>query len=147
MSGETNIAITREIFAAFGAADVAAILPMLDEKIVIEFYGPSAIPYAGTWTGRDGARRFFETVLASVDVLEFEPDEFLSDGDKVVVTGSLHLVARSTGAAIESDFVHVITMREGRWLRFRDFMNTAVAVAAFAGGPGSGRDPAPPAAS
>jgi hypothetical protein len=27
--------------------------------------------------------------------------------------------------------VHVITMKDGKWQRFRDFMNTAVAVAAF----------------
>lgn len=32
---------------------------------------------------------------------------------------------------IDSDFVHVITLRNGRWVRFRDFMNTAIAVAAF----------------
>ncbi len=37
------------------------------------------------------------------------------------------------GGTIDSDFVHVITLRSGKWLRFRDFMNTAVAVEAFAG--------------
>ena len=131
MSGERVIQITRDVFEAFGAADVPAILRLLDDEILIEFYGPAAIPYAGTYRGRDEARRFFETVLASVDIRRFEPVEFLADRDKVVVTGFLSLVAKPTGIGFESEFVHVITLRNRKWLRFRDFMNTAVAAAAF----------------
>ena len=133
MTTTTNIAVTQRLFAAFGAGDIPGILELLDDDITIEFYGPSVIPYAGTYHGLAPARRFFETVLASVDVHRFEPEEFLADADKVVVTGSLLLTAKATGSAIESDFVHVITMRNGKWVRFRDFMNTAAAAAAFGG--------------
>ena len=35
------------------------------------------------------------------------------------------------GNEIKSPFVHVITCKDGRWFRFRDFMNTAVAQEAF----------------
>lgn len=133
MPTPTNIEITQQLFGAFGRGDIPAILDLLDDEVVIEFYGPPAIPYAGTYRGKGEARRFFETVLSSVDIHQFDPEEFLADGDKVVVTGHLRLTARATGGAIESDFVHVITMRSGRWLRFRDFMNTAVAAAAFGG--------------
>ncbi len=128
---QSNVAITQEIFACFGRADIPAILERLADDVVIEFYGPSTIPYANTYRGHAGARQFFETVLSSVDVHQFDPEEFISEGDKVVVTGHLRLTAKRTGRTIESDFVHVITMRDGTWLRFRDFMNTAVAVAAF----------------
>lgn len=128
---ERNLEAVREVFARFGAGDVPGILELLDPEVKIEFYGPPVIPYAGHYRGLDEARRFFETVLASVDIHVFEPQELLASGDKVVVTGHLRLTARSTGGDIESDFVHVITLRDGRWLRFRDFMDTAVAVAAF----------------
>jgi ketosteroid isomerase-like protein len=133
MRNTSSIEVTQQLFAAFGGGDVPAILDLLDEEIVIEYYGPSTIPYAGTWRGRGEARRFFETVLASVDIHQFDPEEFLADADKVVVTGHLRLTARSTGGEIDSDFVHVITVRDGKWLRFRDFMNTAAAAAAFGG--------------
>ena len=126
-----NIEATQKIFAAFGAGDVPAILEMLDDDIVIEFYGPNVIPYAGCYRGKDEARGFFETVLSSVQINQFDPEEMLSDKDKVIVTGHLNLNALSTGGEIDSDFVHVITMKNGKWLRFRDFMNTAVAVNAF----------------
>lgn len=128
---EATVKQVQETFARFGRGDVPAILEMLDENVVIEFYGPPVIPYANTYRTRKEARKFFETVLSSVDIHQFEPQEFIAQGDKVVVTGHLRLTARATGGSIESDFVHVITLRDGLWLRFRDFMNTAVAVTAF----------------
>ena len=131
MTQQANIEATQAVFAAFGAGDIPAILACLSDDIVIEFYGPDTIPYAGTYQGQQEARRFFETVLSSVDIHEFEPQEFLADRDKVIVTGHLRLTARATGREIDSDFVHVITVSNGKWQRFRDFMNTAVAVAAF----------------
>lgn len=126
-----NITTTQRIFESFGAGDVPAILDHLREDIVIEFYGPAIIPYAGTWRGLAEAERFFTTVLGAVEVHQFDAEEFLADADKVVVTGHLRLTARATGRGIESDFVHVITLNDGRWQRFRDFMNTAVAASAF----------------
>lgn len=127
------IETTTAIFAAFGAGDIDKILSMLDDDVTIEFYGPPVIPYAGHYKGHAEARRFFTTVLASVDIHQFEPTDFLSDGEKVTVTGHLRLTAKPTGKQIESDFAHVITVRGGKWLRFRDFMDTAQAVAAFSG--------------
>lgn len=128
---QTPVDVTVEVFKRFGAKDVPGILEMLASDVLIEFYGPPVIPYAGTYRGLREAGRFFTTVLESVDIHRFEPEQFLSDGPMVTVTGDLHLTARSTGRDIRSAFAHVITVRDGRWLRFRDFMNTAAAEAAF----------------
>ncbi|WP_293393126.1 cytochrome P450 [Nevskia sp.] len=128
---EANIAQVKEVFVRFGSGNVPAILELLDDEVRIEFYGPSTIPYAGDYRSRKEAGRFFETVLASVDIHQFDAEEFIAQNDQVIVTGHLRLTAKATGGTIESDFVHVITLRDGRWLRFRDFMNTSVAVAAF----------------
>lgn len=129
---DANIIATQKLFEAFGAGNVPGILALCNDDIRIEFYGPAdIIPYADMYDGMDEARRFFETVLSSVDIHVFEPQEFLADQDKVIVTGVLHLTAKSTGRDIRSDFVHVITMRDGKWQKFRDFMNTHEAVKAF----------------
>lgn len=128
---QDNIITTQKLFEAFGAGDVPGILEYVNDDIVIEFYGPPTIPYAGIYRGREAARGFFETVLSSVEIHQFEPQEMLADADKVVVTGHLNLKAISTGGVIDSDFVHVITLTNNKWSRFRDFMDTAKAVAAF----------------
>lgn len=126
-----EIDVTVEVFTRFGNKDVPAILELLADDVLIEFYGPSVIPYAGTYEGKARAADFFNTVLSSVDIHQFEPEQFLSDGKMVTVTGHLHLTARSTGRDIRSAFAHVITVENGKWVRFRDFMSTAEAVAAF----------------
>lgn len=132
MSTTANLDTTQKLFTAFGGHDIPAIVDLLHDDIVIEFYGPEVIPYAGTYRGKTEARKFFETVLSSIDINEFEPEEMLAVDDKVIVPGHLNLTTKSTGRVIDSDFVHVITLKDGKWLRFRDFMNTAVAVQAFA---------------
>lgn len=126
-----NLEATQALFAAFGEGDVPRIMTHLAGDPRIEFYGPSVIPYAGTYQGREECAKFFETVLSSVDIHVFEPEEFIASGKKIIVTGHLHLTARATGRDIRSDFVHVIDLEGAKWTRFRDFMNTAEAVAAF----------------
>ena len=128
---DDNIAATQKLFEAFGDRNVDGMMEYINDDIVVEFYGPNTIPYAGHYEGQQGARRFFETVLASIQVNEFEPEEMLADGDKVIVTGHLNLTTNAGGQPIDSYFVQVITMRDGKWSRFRDFMDTAAAQAAF----------------
>lgn len=125
------IDVTKAVFEAFSRADVNAIMEWIADDAVIEFYGPKVIPYANTYNGGSQIRGFFETVLSSVDIHQFDAEEFICEGEKVVVTGHLRLTARSTGRPIESDFVHVITVKNGKWARFRDFMNTHEAAQAF----------------
>lgn len=125
------VTVTEKVFEHFGNADIPGILSLLADDVVIEFYGPPTIPYAGHYVGKEAAESFFSTVLSSVDIHQFDPKQFLSDGDMVTVTGHLNLTARSTGKTIDSDFAHVITVKGGKWTRFRDFMNTSVAVEAF----------------
>ncbi len=130
---QKNVAQVMEVFARFGRGDVPAILEMLDDNVVIDFYGPAVVPYAGHWAGKAKAKGFFETVLSNVEIHQFDPLEFIAERDKVVVFGHLRLTAKSTGGNIESDFVHVITVKDGKWTHSRDFMNSVVAAAAFAG--------------
>ena len=85
---QENITATQEIFVQFGAGNIPGILALLDDDIVIEFYGPNTIPYAGTYHGKDEAQQFFETVLTSVDINQFDPEEMLAAEDKVFVTGA-----------------------------------------------------------
>lgn len=39
------------------------------------------------------------------------------------------------GQEFGSDFAHIITLRDGRWLRFRDFFNSALAARTLAAEP------------
>lgn len=127
----TPLEVTQALFTHFGNHDVDNIMQCLDAHAVIDFYGPEVIPYAGHYEGADDCRRFFETVLANVNIHVFEPEEFIVEGNKVVVVGHLFLTTKSSGKEIRSPFVHVIHCKDGKWVHFRDFMNTSVAEKAF----------------
>lgn len=45
--------------------------------------------------------------------------------------GHLRFESRKTGRAFDSDFAHIITLRAGRWLFFRDFFDSALASEVF----------------
>ena len=40
---------------------------------------------------------------------------------------------RATGHEWESEFAHIISLRDGRWLHLRDFANSALAAEPFTG--------------
>lgn len=89
------------------------------------------VALAGERTGRDGVKDFFETVARDQEVLEFDPREFVAQGDKVVSLGHYKWRVKETGREFASDFVHVFTIRSGKIVAFREHFDTAVVVAAY----------------
>ncbi len=129
-----NIATTRAIYAAVPAGDLDTALRHLDPDIRITYYGSAAIPYAGgDYRGIAEAAEFFSTVGAHIEIVAVEPWLFIGDGDNLAVWGGHQKFRRpATGHTWESEFAHIITLRDGKWLHFRDFMNSALTHQAFA---------------
>lgn len=70
-------------------------------------------------------------VIFTEEMLEFQPQEFIAEGDKVVVLGHGRWRAKSTGQTAESDWVHVFTRRNGKTVSFREYSDTAAALKSF----------------
>ncbi|WP_431236575.1 nuclear transport factor 2 family protein [Mycolicibacterium aichiense] len=131
MSETPNIATTRAIYAAVPAGDLATALSHMDPDVRITYYGSAAIPYAGDYHGIDAATEFFSTVGAHIEIVAMEPWLFIGDGDNLAVWGHQKFRRTATGHTWESEFAHIITLRDGKWLHFRDFMNSALTHQAF----------------
>ncbi len=67
----------------------------------------------------------------SEDVLELRPTKFLADYDSVAVVGHARIFAKPTSEIYETDFVHLITVREGKVVKFQEFFDTFAAGEAF----------------
>ncbi|CAM3110210.1 polyketide cyclase [Mycobacterium intermedium] len=126
-----NIEATRAIYAAVPAGDVDTVLKHLDPEVRITYYGTEQIPYAGDYRGVEQALTFLATVGQTVEVLEMEPWKFIAQGDDLATWGRQRFRRLATGHEWESEFAHIISLRDGRWLYFRDFANSALALAAF----------------
>ncbi|ULE35231.1 nuclear transport factor 2 family protein [Mycobacterium sp. IDR2000157661] len=126
-----NINATTAIYEAVPAGDLATALTYLDPEIRITYYGTPAIPYAGDYRGIEEAKRFFTAVGSTIQIVDMQVWKFIAEGDELAAWGRQRFRRLQTGHEWESEFAHIITMRDGRWLYFRDFMNSALTLEAF----------------
>lgn len=54
------------------------------------------------------------------------PTEFIAKDDKVIVLGNSKWRVKATNKEYQSDFAHVLTVKDGKVSGFREFMDTAV---------------------
>ena len=67
---------------------------------------------------------------ADWELIHFTPEEFIADGDRVVVLSSVAFRFRATGKVAESPKADVFRFRDGKIVEFFEFFDTARAFAA-----------------
>ena len=130
----TNADVVQETYEAVGRGDIPAVLDLLTDNVEWTLQGPSAIPFAGTRRGREGAAEFFSLVGENLEFQQFEPREFVVQGETVAVLGYERSLIKPTGRTLEQEWAHVYTLRDGKIAKFRAFEDTAALVVAFDAG-------------
>jgi ketosteroid isomerase-like protein len=133
MSAEQNTQRAKDGYAAFMRGDIPAVIEFLADDIEWVTPGPSDIPVAGTYTGKQAVLAFFGVLGENLEFHVFEPREFIAQGDTVVALIHGDATVRRTGRRIVQDEAHVWTFRDGKVARLHLFQDTAAAVAAFRG--------------
>ena len=126
-----NIRLVQELYASFGERDIPAVISMLSPDVV---WGEPENPYnpaGGTRHGHAGFLEWANIGREAEEILVLEPRKFLADEDSVAVVGYTKILARPTGKTYETDFVHLITVKEGKVARFQEFFDTYAAGEAF----------------
>ncbi len=85
---------------------------------------PDVLPWAGTFHGPEGVRRWLETLDEHTEYERFEPIEFFADGDTVIEIVLAGCRARATGRRFESEVVRIWTFRGTEVVRVRSFYDT-----------------------
>jgi ketosteroid isomerase-like protein len=126
-----NIEIVKQVYEAFAKRNINAILNLLSPDVE---WGEPENPFnpaAGTRYGHDGFLEWINIGRESEEILALEPRKFLADNDSVAVVGYTKCLAKSTGKIYETDFVHLVTLKDGKVIRFQEFFDTYVAAEAF----------------
>src|SRR5918998_2615017 len=131
MSERTNADVVQRGYEAFGRGDIPALLNLLTEDVEWTLQGPSVIPFAGTRYGREGVAEFFSSVGETIEFEQFEPREFVAQGDTVAVLGYERSRVKATGRTFEQEWAHVYTLRNGKIAKGRFIDDTAAQAAAF----------------
>jgi uncharacterized protein len=108
-----NVKPIERHYEAFNRGDLDGLLEPFDSEIV--FVEEADVrPDAGTHSGIDGMRTFFEAMFEGSHEVAADPLEWIEHEDKVIVPIRLHGRFRHTGIEGEARFVHVWTVRDGR---------------------------------
>lgn len=125
MNEQGNTRLIEQFYRSNGAGDMESVLRWLAEDVVWTIPEMENVPFAGTWEGRDGVKRFFETVAEVQDVVEFVPERFVAQGDTVVALGRFTMRIKATGSEVSSRWAHVWTIEGDKAVRFFEYVDTA----------------------
>ncbi|WP_151447499.1 nuclear transport factor 2 family protein [Lacisediminimonas profundi] len=119
MSSEENKQLVLQGYRLFQQQDIEGLMALYDDTIEwIGFDNPN-VPFAGSYYGKDEVQQFFRDLGRSMTPVRFEPRELIAEGDKVVALGHAVWKLNTGGQELETDWVHVFTLRDGKVCRFQ----------------------------
>jgi ketosteroid isomerase-like protein len=133
---QENVEFAKGLFAAASDMDKEALLSALPELIAqacdpeIEWYEDPQRADAHVYRGRDGVRESFERWLDQWDEYGAEAERFIDCGDDVLVVAREHGRGARSGATVSGRIFIVVTFRDGKVLRYREFYDEAAALEA-----------------
>jgi ketosteroid isomerase-like protein len=130
-----NVELVRRLYAALEAVDLETILEIFDPEV--EVYQTEELPWGGDFQGHDGLGRFFgllrENITSKVTL-----QTVYAAGDEVVQIGRTAGTVNATGAPFDVQEVHLLTVRDGKVVRFEAHIDTPAMLEALRATPRPG---------
>jgi uncharacterized protein len=128
---KSNVQLVQQAFADFGSGNIQGILDACTDDIVWSGPDNPGVPFAGTFKGKDGVMNFFSTLAENVDYAAFEPKEFFSEKNTVVVLGHHTGTVKKTGKTYDHDWCMVFRMQDEKLRDYYAFVDTLDQAEAF----------------
>jgi ketosteroid isomerase-like protein len=127
------VALVQAAYADFGRGDIPSLLNRLTDDIVWTSPGEgSLIPSAGRIAGKAAVGQFFQGVNENLEFHDFNPSEFIAQGDVVVALGTWDVTVKGTDRRIRDGFAMVFRVRDGKIAEFREYSDSREYDAALA---------------
>lgn len=121
-----NSETIRALYQAFGRGDIPFVLgafnPQIEWYEAENFIYSDGKPFIGPQAILSGV---FGRLAAEWDQFRATPEQILDAGDTVVSLGRYTGTYKATGAAVNAQFVHVFTLRDGKVVKFQQYTDTA----------------------
>ena len=128
MATPENTQVVRDLYAAFGRGDLAAACALVAEDVV--WHLPGTPHYSGTYKGPGGVAAFFQELNTTVGIEAFEPQEFVTAANRVLVAGWSRARVKTTGRTFNNRWVMAFTVRDGKITQFEEYADTQALAAA-----------------
>jgi ketosteroid isomerase-like protein len=131
MNPQDNVKIAKQAYENYRAGNIPSLLKLVSDNVEWVLPEVPGVAVSGTRQGRDGVTDFFRTLEESQEVISFEPQQFIAQGDKVVVLGRYSFRVKGTRQQFDSDWAHLFTIQNGQITRFQEFTDTAAVAVAY----------------
>src|SRR5215211_8646957 len=113
---QENVEVVRRGFAAWDQGDLEAHLRLIDEDVVCCRVAPLINPRI--YHGLEGYLEFASDWLEPYEEFEFQPNEYIDAGDRVVVEVPVQGRLAGSDHVMKGTFWFLITVHDGKVARF-----------------------------
>jgi ketosteroid isomerase-like protein len=126
-----NVEMVRAAYEAFARGDLDAAMELAHDDFLWQGTTVEGLPGAGLHEGKDAIRAMLVSITDEWDKFELNADEYVAEGDCVVVLGHLEGHAKPTKKDVRVPIAHVWKVVDGRLARVTVLGDTAVLAAAL----------------
>lgn len=112
-------------YEAYGRGDLEAAMADWADDVRWEGSGSSRVPGNGNHEGKQAIGGALQATASAYDEFTVHPDEFIEDGETVVVLGHTHV--GKGGRKEQVPFVHIFRFNGGKVERIQILTDTAIA--------------------
>ena len=135
-----NVALLRAAYALWnsdkaGPASIAHWMDLMAEPVAWRSLaaGAAGMEFTREAGSKATVRGYFDALVADWAMVRYDADEFVAQGDRVVMIGRCVWKHRKTGKVVDSPKCDVIRMRDGKIVEFMEYYDTQMAMAATVG--------------
>ncbi len=128
---EENVNVVKKAYECFGRGDIPGIIELLTDDVDWRTPNVEGADFYGQKSGKAGAMEFFQGLGTRESNHQFQPREFFSAGDKVVVLGSWAATVVNTGKSWKTELSHTFIVRDGKIAAFHELFDNLAATRAF----------------
>ena len=127
----SNTDLIKQGYEAFGRGDLDGAVENFADDVRWENPEASQLPQNGVTEGKDAVKQLFAELGSYWESFAITPDEFVEQGDTVVVLSHSESKAKDTGRDVKLPWVHVWGFRDGKVVEVQALTDTAVAADAL----------------
>jgi uncharacterized protein len=125
-----NVDVLKRGYDAFNSGDQETLAGVFADDVRWEGPNDDRVPGAGTFDGKEDALGALGQAVEPFESFSSQPDEFIEQGDTVVVLGHTEAKAKS-GNELKVPFAHVWRLEDGTIKRGQILTDTAAVLRAL----------------
>ncbi len=128
---QENVDAYKRGLDAFNRRDVEGMLNELDPEVVMHLAVPEMLGgEAAALHGHDECLEFLRDLDEAFAEFQLEISEIRDLGERLVTIGHIHGRGRASGADVESPIGYIIDFKNGKAVRYRDYLDPTEALEA-----------------